>query len=62
MVVSQSIPWLIAPPIGGVFMDWFGFQSVFVFVILCFGAGLVVFYWVSETGWRARTTLPAREM
>lgn len=62
MVVSQSVPWMIAPLIGGAFMDWFGFRAVFVFVILCFVTGTILFYRVSETGWRAAKTLPAREI
>ena len=51
--ISQGLPWLIAPPIGGVLLDRYGFASVFVFVIVSFIIGLLIFYFADETGWKA---------
>lgn len=50
--ISQGVPWLIAPPIGGFLLDRAGFSGVFIFVIVSFAVGVVSFFPVAETGRR----------
>jgi MFS family permease len=54
MVMSQSVPWLIGPLVGGFILDRWGFTWVFLFVAACFVLGLLLFYSVEETGQRRR--------